>query len=251
MQSVKWDVSRTPEENIKETIGTTEKILYQFEVVPYDYHVENRFTPRFFLSQSKLMLQHDEILEIYNLKDLSFDFFGEPPRFTLWQQSMEGNFQYVNGNEESLNKLKQAESVLRFSFNELNKVPKYFVFRTSTVVQKAFKTWAMAQIIINTKNRAENNVALEEMVGGVFSTFNQRTVLTFATVFTSYFLIRIIANWLIPGLLVQILDYGFALVVIAMGVWLYRSVSKNLKRYEGVYMSYKGGHTSGQSKKLN
>jgi len=250
MQSVKWDVTSTPEENLKEIIGTADKILYHFEVAPYDYHVENRFTPRFFLSTTKLLFQYDEVLEIYNLKDLSFDLMGESPRYTLWQQAMEGSFLYENGNEDSFNKLRQAEAVLRFSFNEANKVPKYFVLRDSTVVQKAFKTWAMAQMIINAKNRAENNLILEEMIGGTFSSFNQKTVLMFALIFTSYFLLRMAANWLIPGFIVQILDYGFALVAIAMGVWLFKSMSKNLEKYEGVYMSYRGGHAYNQSNEI-
>lgn len=238
MKSIKNDGIRTIEELLKMILGN-EQIVHSFEVVPFDYRVENYSTPKLYISPTKLLFAYDEIIEIYELNELETGILGGAPRFTLWQQYLEGSYLYTRAKEEDLEKVKTSEYILKFSFNELNKVPKYFILRESSIIQKNLKTWAMSQLIMNVKNGMKKDLNLEEILKGNFSTFNTKTMLSFIFIFLVYFLLRVIFQGLEIDILSAILDIIFVFILLFMAWWTYSSITRNLDRFKNTFMTYR------------
>jgi hypothetical protein len=239
MVSYKREFTAELREEIKKFLETGEVILHEFEVVPIDYGIQDFRTPKIFITKEKLIFTFDETFEVYLLNELEISIFGEAPKFTVWQQFLEGDFRYEQGDTVGLEKIKASEVIVRFVFNEDKHVPKEFILRKGIIVAKNSQTWAMAQTILNTKNRLNDDPILREIMDGRFTRFNQRTILVFIVIFLGFFVLKLLGvNVDLPDLFNSIIDWIFGIVLIGMIVWTVLSINKNLERYKACYYSY-------------
>lgn len=247
MISLKRDYTKTFEEDLKDIIGPDDHEKKRFQVVPLDYGVQDWKTPLLILSENRLIFLIDEIFEIYNLKDLEITLFGDIPKFTSWQQLLEGSFTFNQDDPQSFNKIRSSEQITRFAFNEEGQISKEFVLREGIFVKRNYQTWAMAQIILNQKNHLAEDPILDEIIIGGFSRFNQKTVLSFVGAFLVYFVFRAVALLGLPDILSTIFDLLFGIVLAGMLVWTILSINKNLDRYKATYNNYYSGIDRSQS----
>ena len=238
MQAIRIDSNRKKEEILKEYLAKDETILHIYGVVPLDYRVANFLSPVFYISSKRLFFFFDEALEIYDLSNLDIDLIGDQPNFEIRKLVLENYPQYAFENRNEIEKLKLTEGLTKISINEPKQVPKYFLVRKSFVIQKSFKTWALYQLLSNLKNMKTDNETLVEMLAGYFSAFNQKTVVNFVFVFSSYVLLKIIFSLLLPAIFNTIIDVLFTIILVFFGYWLYLSSDKNFKRYYRYYLSY-------------
>jgi hypothetical protein len=176
---------------------------------------------------------------MYNLAELGIDVVGAPPRFTLWELLLEGNYTYSAENEDQLRNLRTDEVVTRVAIAEPNSVSKDFVIRKGPQVEKSYKTWAMGRVIMNTKMALAPNKILGEMLNGYFSVLNQSTVVAFISSFFVFFVLKPLSLNFLPGFVSTILDILFGIVLLFMVWWLYSTANNNLNRFKTVYLSYK------------
>lgn len=245
MISVRLDLLETKEANIVKA-ARGEEVLAQYEVVPLDTNVMDLNTPTLFLTKSFLILNYDEILEIYNLGELDIEYLGNEPRFTIPQQLMEGKFYYSAERMEDLTKMRNYEELPRMAITEPNQVPKDYTLRNGIEVQKSYQVWSMVRMIQNIQRNQESEAMLQEMVEGNFTRFNQKTILAFLAIFGVYLVIKLLLFSYLPDLIDQILNFIFGALVIALGIWLWLTVSKNLMKFKSVYRGYTGWRDSNQ-----
>ncbi len=238
MQGYRMDPMLKPNENVNKLLGSEEKILHTFDVVPLDYRIVDYSTPKFYITNLRLIFSFDEGIEVYNLDTLDVERIGSEPEFSMQSLILTQNKLYTASENSELQKLKLDENLCRLSITEPKQVPKYFLAREGIIISKSYKTWALTQIINNVKIGNYNNAHLVEMMNGYFSAFNQRTMLYFIFAFLIYIVLKIISGLLLPQLVGTILDVVFGIIVIFIGYWLWVSVDRNLKKYERNYHTY-------------
>lgn len=238
MQQYKIDLLKTVEENVKALLRE-DPILYSFPIVPIDYTVNDLSTPTIYISLNKFIFAYDDKLELHNLNELEFEVLGDEPHFKLIQQFTEANYVYNNGDKDSFLRLKNDSTFTRLNYFERGQIPKNITLRNNYVTAKPFQTWAMSQIILNIKNRIPKDEILEEMLIGNFYKFNPTTIVLFMVVVVAYFALQLIIRSAIGGILSNIIDFVFAVIMIAMGVWTYLSLEKNNKKFFAKYLQYK------------
>lgn len=238
MRGLRSDITISQLENIKKLLEKDEDIIYTFSVVPLDYRIVDFSTPNFYITDKHLLFAFDEAIEVYNLSDLEIGLIGNQPQFDLSKVVIEPTSSYSFDRKMELEKLKEDEGLTRLSLNESMQVPKYFLLREHFTIQKSYKTWALAQLLINVTNKKKENELLLEMLAGYFSTFNQKTVLYFVFAFIIYFIAKLVVGFNLPAIVSTILDAIFAVFMVFIGYWLWISVQKNFKRYEKYYLSY-------------
>ncbi|WKZ31242.1 MAG: hypothetical protein QY318_00510 [Candidatus Dojkabacteria bacterium] len=239
MISVRLDPLETKEANVSKA-ARGEAIITKFEIVPLDTNVIDFVTPTLYLTQSHFIVSYDEILEIYNFGELDIEYLGEVPKFSIVQQFLEGKFYYFADKREDLDKMRAFEELPRMAVTEPNQVPKDFTLRKGFEVQKAYQVWAMTRMIKNYQRNQSSEGMLQEMVDGNFTRFNQKTILAFVVIFVIYLLIRLFLYPIMPDVVNSALNFFFGAVVLALGVWLWLTVSKNLEKFKALYNGYAG-----------
>lgn len=237
MKSFKVEKNKSVEEIVAVVLAPSiEEIIHIFEVAPLDLRIKDYTTPKVVLTKSKLLVIYDELVELYSLSELEVEVKGNPPAFTLWQLFLLGKYGY--GSEEDIRLMRQDENLTRLAISERGSVSKEFVLRQGLNMQEGFKTWAMSRMILDTKLNNSLNPVFGQMLEGYFSSFNQKTVLTFIGGFLGYFVLKVISLRFMPDLINTILDVLLSIGLILMLVWLYLSISNNLQKFERVYVSY-------------
>jgi hypothetical protein len=240
MNQYKIDLLNTVDENIK-AILKEDPVIYKFDVIPLDYHVNTLSSPQVYLSLNKFIFVYDEIIEIHDLFSVEFDILGDEPHFKLYEQLTESGYVYSESDPASYKKLKDDDSFVRLNYFEQGQIPKSLVLRNQKVTAKPFQTWAMAQIILNINNRIPKDIVLEEMLTGNFYKFNTSTIVIFMIIVVVYFTLHFIINATIKGIAGNILDLLFTGALVAMGVWTYLSIEKNNQKFYTTYLRYKPG----------
>jgi hypothetical protein len=244
MKVSRRDFSKSVEEDVASIVGiNVAEIQKSFSVVPLDHSVQDWSTPEIILTKEYLFLRIDDIFEIYLLSDVEISLFGDMPKFKIWQQLFEGNFQYNPEDPTTLETIKSSERLTRLGLNEKGEIIREFVLRENQIVKRNYQTWAMAQLILNCKNEFPIDMSLVEMLNGTFTRFNQKTVLTFIGVFIVYVVFKLISLLGMPDILGTIFDIIFGIVLVGMLVWSVISINKNLERYRAIYSSYYGAPT--------
>ncbi len=236
MNSLKFKKEQNINEMVQSILGEKYRV---FEVVPLDYRIKDFSTPKIFVSDSKLLFTFDDVVEVYELPEISIEYSGANPKFTIWQILTEGNYMYTESEEAKIEQLKQVDDLPRLTITSTGAVPKDFLHRSGFGISKSYKTWAMTQTIVNIKSNMQENPVIIEMLDGYFSRFNSKTVLSFIGIFIAYFILSPVSTYYLPSFISTILDILFVIVLLFMIWWLYSSVSGNLKRFETVYLSFK------------
>jgi hypothetical protein len=249
MQQYKIDILKTVEENVKAVLKE-DPILYTFNIIPLDYTVSDLTSPKVFISLNKFIFVYDEKLEAHNLNELEFEILGDEPQFKLIQQFTEASYSYNNADNDSFKRLKNDDTFTRLNYFEIGQIPKNIVLRNEYITAKPFQTWAMSQIILNIKNRIKQDPVLDEMLIGNFYKFNTTTIVLFMVVVVSYFALQFIIRATIAGIVSNIIDFLFAVVMIAMGVWTYLSLEKNNKKFYDKYLQYRPSKESASVSKI-
>lgn len=238
MKQIKMDILRTVRENLLDLMIEGELFLHEFEVYPFDYNILDYATPKIYMTNRQLFFTYDEVIEVYDLNTLKFDIYGEDPKFSVWQQWMEGKFYYSYGQEDNLVSLKNADYYTHLVITEPQQIPKEFAYRKGPEIGKSYQSWAMAQQMMNSKNNLPEDPRLEEMLTNNFNKFNGRTIVVYAVVFAVYVVLTRIVGFL-PDIIGTVLDVIFAIITGFVGVWLYRTVNKNYDAFGAIYNSYK------------
>lgn len=219
-------------------IGGGDKVLKTFDVLSLDSKVKDVMSSKLILSYKKLVHTYDDVIEVYNLEDLIFGFNDAIPSFTLQNILMEGNFDLAENVERKILDIRSTTNRVIFSFQDGNTLPKDFILRSHTKLEPNFKTWALGQTIINTKNGVLNR-GIDEMLAGYFSTLDTSLFMKFLLIFGIYFIVKILSINLFPGWLNTIIDVIFWIVLGYVGLYMYKVIQSALKRFEKVYLSYK------------
>lgn len=209
--------------------------LFMFDITPLDYNVIDIDSPKFWLTKTHLLFTYDEVVEVYDIKELEIGKSTGIPKFTIWQQVLEGNY---HNTPESISEARQSEDVFKVSIKEKDGVPKYFLLRNKLEIQKNYKQWTLMQILLNLKNGVAIEPELKEMLDGHFASFNQRTILIFIGVFIAYLVLRMLLGTLADDLVGTIMDWIFGGVLLFMLYWIYISMDKNLKRFSQLHRTY-------------
>lgn len=237
MKSFKRDLLLRLEEDVSAKIGSEYEPIHRFEVVPLDYNVVDYTSPLLLLYPEHLVFTYDDSIEVYNLDELEIDIIGSPPSFALWQVMIEPSQTYTPTSED-LFAMRTSEYMLKVSIKPQNMVNKDFLLRSGELVAKSYKTWAMGRILLNHKNKIENNPLLFEMMEGNFQRFNRRTLLYFSGITLIYFMFFILLRGFLPSIINSALDVFFGVILLFMGYWLYVSLDNELKRFRTVYFTY-------------
>ncbi|MCA9374975.1 hypothetical protein KC622_01445 [Candidatus Dojkabacteria bacterium] len=237
MISVKIDPLKSINDNVR--MHSDGEVKYTFEVAPVDYIVKDYNSPKFYISEHKLIFSFDDQLEVYNLQELELEVIGSKPMFSVFQQILEGRYYYTGYGSQaaSFEKLKKLDTPTRFSLTEPQKVPREFYWRKSFEIGKGYQTWAMAKIIILLKNKQQVDPLFNEMLEGEFSTFNSKTVFLFTATFAFYVLLKITLLKAASEFLDNVFDGLFIIILIGFFAWTIMSINKNLKRFETLYNS--------------
>ncbi|MBD3329081.1 hypothetical protein GF357_01150 [Candidatus Dojkabacteria bacterium] len=238
MKIVDADPFKSGQKNVEDNLPEGESVLYEFEVIPLDYAVTNYASPVISVSQTKLILYYDNKLEIYDLDNIELEYYGDPPKFTMWQQILEGRFTYNPYAPEDLVNLKNFERISKMSLNEVKKPPKDFILRKGQFAAKSYQTWAMVQIIKDSIAHKKPDPMLYEMIAGNFTNFNSKPLLLFILAFIAYLILKLIVGLGLPDILGIILDVGFALGLVFIAVWVFLSQEKNNKAFLRTYLKY-------------
>lgn len=208
--------------------------LFMFEVTPLDYNIIDLQSPKLWLTKTHLLFTYDEVVEVYDLKELEIDKSTGIPKFTLWQQILEGN--YTN-TPVSITDIRQSEDIFKVSIKDKDGTPKYFLLRNKLEIQKNYKQWALMQILLNTKNGVAIQPQLKEMLDGHFASFNTKTILIFIVVFVTYLVLRMLLSGL-ADVVGTVMDWAFGGALLFMLYWVYTSIEKNLKRFSELHRTY-------------
>jgi len=238
MQSFKWEGYKSIEETVQEFLGAEDPILLQFDVIPLDYNVKDILSPQIFLTRTRLVLVVDNLIEVYNLRDISVLTLGIAPNFSLIQQLLESPLDYSPSNTPLSKNLEIPDEFVRFAIVEKNSLQKEFVLRKESLPVKTYQTWAFAQFIKNLQ-AGYDDYRLRHMVFGNFSVFNGIFLIGALIIFVVYVLISVLLGWLLPDLLLRILDFLFAVVCIVVLGWMFWTIFVNMSRYRKIYESYK------------
>lgn len=237
MQSMKWEGLKPLKETIKDIIGVNEDIILEFEVLPLDYKVKDVMSPKFFVSDTKLILSIDDLLEIYELNSLEFFMIGGVPKFTLWEQMLEGNITFTRDDYPISEKREISDNWFRMGFREINGLPREFTFRVGNFAGKEYQTWAMYQTIKNLKENIDD-VEVYQMVYGNFSKFDSNILLYFFVAFLIFLFIKLLLIPILPEIIGTIWDWVYGIVALAMLGWTIISINSNVVRYRGIYQKY-------------
>lgn len=246
MQSMKWEGLKPLKDTIKEIIGMNEDIVLEFEVLPLDYKVKDIMSPKFFISDTKLILSIDDMLEIYDLQSLEFFMVGGAPKFTLWEQVLEGRMSFTREDYPISEKREISDNWFRMGFREINGLPREFVFRQGYVSGKEYQTWAMYQTIKNLKENIDD-IDVYQMIYGNFSKFDSNILLYFFVAFLIFLLLKLLLIPILPALIGTILDWTYGAVALVMLGWTVVSMNSNVVRYRGIYQKYLSQNTSSPS----
>lgn len=239
MQVYRIDPRISQLDNVKKLLVDKEEILHTYEVVPLDYRISDYFSPKFYITEKRLIFAFDEAIEVFQLDNLEIFTIGMNPEFSVREAVLSSNKLYLPNESAVLDRLKNDENLTRISINEPKQVPKYFLVREGYIISKSYKVWALSQLIQNTKLAIKNNEMLINMLGGFFHTFNQKTLLYFIYIFVGYLVLRILSNFFLRQIGI-VLDVIFGISVIFMLYWLYITIEKNMKKYEAYFHTFKG-----------
>ncbi len=196
MERLKLDRFTTVEQRIEEYLRTNkEEALYRLEVVPLDYTVNNFSTPEFILTRKHLIFKYDREIEVWNISKIQVDYLGDPPRFSLWQQLLEGNTQYTLDNYDKFKTFKEYKNLFKISISENNLVSKDFLLRKGMQITHSYQTWALGRVIEQIKGMGDKFERssvndINEMLHGNFSQFNKFILLFFVFIFIIYLEIK-------------------------------------------------------------
>lgn len=233
-----YKIKSSVEEALKDILVPEEKIEKIFDVLPLDYKPQNLLSARIYLTKSRLLVTFDNILEVYNLADLSLAFNEVAPKFKLVNiYLLEGNFDLSTSLEKRVADIRNSENLTMFSIQEGNSVSKEFLLRKLYKLEPGFKTWAFGQSIINMKNIVANR-GVDEMLNGYYTTFDSNLFMNAIYSFIGFFLVKAVSVTYFPRIADTILDLIFVLL---LGYIVYKMVmhaNGALERYKKVYLSY-------------
>lgn len=214
-----------------------EKVFRTFDVLALDYRVKDLTRTRIIITTQKLLLLYDDVIEVYILNDLDLSFNEVIPSFEIQGLLLEGNFDLSNNLEQKVLDIRRLENRVIFSFNEENLVKKDLILRKEYKLETNFRTWAMGQTIINTKNGVMNR-GLDEMLTGYFGTLESSSIIKFIAIFVIYFILKIVTVNLFGGIINTLVDIVFWIVLAFALYTIYKTGKSTLKRFENMYLSY-------------
>jgi hypothetical protein len=238
MKSFKWDHIKSARATIQDFFGEDDPILLEFDVVPFDHNVKDLYTSKFYVSMKKLAFNVDDLVEIYDLKSLTFSFIGKEPKFLLWEQILEYNARLEPQKFPLTAMMEIQDEFFRFSMSEVGMQPKQFTLRKGETFARSFQTWAMVETIKKLRVDDEDR-DLHGMIYGNFSSFEPHVLAIAFFVFVIYVLLSITLSGILPGIVKTFLDSLFALGCLILGIWLVWSMHNNSKRYADIYERYR------------
>ncbi len=238
MRSFKWDGIKSVHATIQSFFGENDPILLEFDVVPFDYKVKDLSTAKFYVSMNKLAFSVDDLIEIYDLKNLTFSFIGKEPKFLLWEQLLEYNARLEPQKFPLTSMMEIQDEFFRFTISEPNMQPKQFTLRKGESFARSFQTWAMVETIKRLRMDDEDP-DLHGMIYGNFSSFEPQVLAVAFVFFVVYLLLSITLFGILPDIVKTFLDSLFALGCVILGVWLVLSMHNNSKRYAKIYEKYR------------
>lgn len=223
---------------VQDLFGESDPILLDFDIVPFDYEVKDLMSCRMYISANRLAITVDDMIEVYDLKTLSFQFVGKEPKFSLWEQLLEYNMN-LEANQFPLSKFGNVpDDFFRFIMYEPNGIAKQYTLRKGNASAKAFQSWALVETIKKLQSDDED-MDLHNMIYGNFSTFDSYFLVIGFVIFVIYALISVLLGGILPDLVKTLLDSFFILVCIVFLGWVIWSMHLNTKRYEEVYKRYR------------
>ncbi len=244
MERLKLDRFTTVEQKIDEYLKENkEEVLYRLEVVPLDYTVNDFSTPEFILTRKHLIFKYDMEIEVWDIIKVEVEYLGDPPKFSLWQQLLEGNVQYTLENYENFKTFKEYENLFKISLSENNGTPKDFLLRKGMQISRSYQTWAMGKVIEQISSyegkferRSINEI--NEMLHGNFSQFNKFIFLFFIFIFIIYLALKIVSGMILPEIVSSVLNWSFAGILVGAIIWIFRSQENNNKRFLRTYNKF-------------
>ena len=238
MKSFKWNRIQSLKATVQDLFGEEDPILLEFDVVPFEYKVADLSSCKFYVSMNKLALTVDDLIEIYELKDLNFAFIGKEPQFGLLEQLLEYNITLDSDKFPLPQNIDIPDDFFRFTMHESNGEPKQFTLRKGSASAKAFQTWGMVETIKKLREDDED-LDLYNMVYGNFSAFDPQMVFWGFIVFFVYVFISVVLGGILPDLLKSMLDVLFASGCLFFVGWMVWSMHLSTQRYAKIYEKYK------------
>jgi hypothetical protein len=245
MKRFTWEGYKEIKETIQELLGSEDPIVLEFEIVPFDYEVNDVLSPKMYVSLKRIVLSIDNIIEVYNFQDINIEISGGEPKFTFWQQLLEFNPLLKSENFPLSKKMDIPKDWVRFSIIEANALPKDFVLRKGNVAAREFQTWAMAQTIKNLQKDKED-YELHNMIYGNFSSFEPEILVYAFIIFIVYVLISVIFGGILPNIIKSALDWLFSIFAFGVLIWVFWASYKNIVKNGRVYERYKISQMKGE-----
>ncbi len=238
MKSFQWEGYKSIEETVQEILGSEDPVLLEFDVMPLDYSVKDVLSPKMFITKTKLVLVVDSLIEIYNLMEIAIWVLGSAPNFALTQQALEPRLDYESSKTPLSKNIDIPNDFVRFAIMEKNSLQKEFLLRKGNIPVRSYQTWAFAQFLKNLQ-RGYDDYRLRHMISGSFSIFDGMFLVVAFLVFVIYVLISVLLGGILPGLLLRILDFLFAIICVIVLGWMFWTIFVNMSKYRKVYESYK------------
>ena len=229
--------------NLDNTINSqllpNEMVFKKFSVVPLDIKFEKIDTCYLYLTNARLFVTYDQVIEIYNLKELVVDKMGVEPKFSLYETLIEGSYDVKNDTENALYALKQTEALFKLSIYEENTVPKDFVLTKNDKTERNYQTWAMYQIIKSTKDEEKYNPVLNEVIKSSFTDYDPTLLLRLLGILLVFVIVKVVSVFFYNFWF----SFGINVVLGAFLIYMsYRIIilyQETLKKFERVYLSFK------------
>ncbi|HVX92801.1 MAG TPA: hypothetical protein VHA74_01670 [Candidatus Dojkabacteria bacterium] len=229
--------------NLDNTINSqllpNEKVIKKFSVVPLDLKFEKIDTCFIILTNARLFVTYDQVIEIYDLKDTVIDKIGVEPTFTLYGSIITGSYNLRYDFDNAMSALKQAESLFKLSIYEENTVPKDFILTADGKTARNYQTWAMYQIIKSTKNEGQYNPILDEIVKSSFADYNPTLLLRLLFILLGFVVVKVVSAFFYNFWFSLVINIVLGSFLIYMSYRVFVLYQETLKKYERVYLSFK------------
>ncbi len=227
MKTFEVDNLTTIEANVLALIPQGEEFEFECDVVLFDHRVSNPQSAKVFITNELLFITYDSLIEKYSIRDLEVNMSGLKPEFNLvriWAERVLSSY--------------TKNDLLKININEKGKPAFDIAVRNGSILAYSFQTWALSKLIRSFRDDLEIDNKLYSMIRGDYTDFNNTTILYFIFMFVSYFLIILLFASRLPQILLTLLNWGFGIIAIMMGIWVYISMQKVLDGYKEFYRSF-------------
>ena len=237
MRTVKKDPTFTESQNRGLIIEHRDRVLHQFEVLAIDNLVDPYMAAYLMITETLLIISRREDFLVYQLDDIQIEAVGNEPGTSLWQLMIESSSQ-INPAQNWLQGLQDSDAVMKLRITGKDGIPSDYVLKEATNLLFNIQSWANIMHLVYIQSRQNIPGTLLEIEQGFFSRFNRRTVLAFIAVFIVYFILFYLQFSNDLGIISDIINWIFGVVLVLMGIWTALSFNKNLKRYSTFYKSF-------------